>query len=260
MKDYYDFDAALYDYNSTGIDNEVDFYVEEAVKAGSPVLELGCGTGRITIPVAEEGIEITGLDRSDVMMKRAKEKLARFDENVGSRVRFVNGDMRNFSLGKKFNLVMIPYRAFLHLLTSEDQVMALTTVRQHLVDGGKLILNVFDPNIEMIVAHSGHLGSSYKKMQECVRFDNGNRVILWDTRKYHLENQLIDVYFIFEELDKKGKVISKTYSFMNLRYIFRFEMQYLLELCGFKIEALYGDCKRGEFRHGGEQVWIAVKK
>ncbi len=259
MNEYYQFNAALYDCNSTGTEGDVDFYAEEAVKAGSPVLELGCGTGRILIPIAQEGIEITGLDQSPEMLARARTKILKLDEETRKRVELVQGDMRSFSFKKQFNLIIIPYRAFLHLLTSEDQIMALTCIRNHMKDDGKLILNIFDPNLEMIAAHSGHLGSASKKMQECIHPDTGSRVIVWENRKYHPEPQIVDVNFIFEELDKTGKVISKHYIFMNLRYIFRYEMQYLLELCGFKIETLYGDCRRGDFRYAGEQVWVVSK-
>ena len=259
MKEYYQFNPALYDFVSTGIDGDIDFYAEEAMKAGSPVLELGCGTGRILIPIAQEGIEITGLDQSPDMLSRAKEKTAKLDDETRNRIELVQGDMRSFSFKKKFNLIIIPYRAFLHLLTSEDQMMALTCIRNHLKDDGKLILNFFDPNLEMIAAHSGYLGAACKKMQECIHPDNGNRIIVWDNLKYHPASQLIDINFIFEELDKTGRVISKHYIFMNMRYIFRYEMQHLLELCGFKIEALYGDCRRGDFRYAGEQVWVVRK-
>jgi hypothetical protein len=68
---------------------------------------------------------------------------------------------------------------------------------------------------------------------------------------------MIEQDWVFEELNRDGKVVSKTYIPLTLRYVFRYEMQYLLELCGYEIEALYGDFRRGPFRYGGEQIWIA---
>lgn len=257
MQEYDRKDANFYDYYSLGIPGDVEFYVEEAKKAGSPVLEIGCGTGRILIPTAQAGISITGLDRAPSMLEILRRKTSILDKEPQSRIKLVEGDMRDFSLKEKFNLITIPYRAFLHLLTSEDQKKALICIREHLADEGLLILNIFDPRLDIITAHFGPLGSSMKKESEFVHPETGHRVIVWDTRQYDPENQTLEQYFIFEELDEDGKVIEKSYTPLLLRYIHRFEMQYLLELCGYQVTALYGDFNRGIFRYGGEQIWIA---
>jgi hypothetical protein len=152
---------------------------------------------------------------------------------------------------------MIPFRAFLHLLTPEDQRQALHCIREHLADDGRLVLNIFDPRLDIITAHFGPLGSALKKQSEFVHPDTGHRVVVWDTLQYDPGRQILESYFIFEELDDDGRVISKTYTPLTLRYVYRYEMQYLLELCGYRVEALYGDFQRGPFRHGGEQIWVA---
>jgi SAM-dependent methyltransferase len=257
MKEYDRIDASFYDYYSLGIEGDVQFYVEEAQKAGSPVLELGCGTGRILIPTAEAGVEIVGLDRAPSMLEVARRKVAELPAEVQGRVELVEGDMREFDLGRRFALVTIPYRAFLHLLTDKDQRRALTCIRNHLAPGGRLILNIFDPRLSIIAAHSGSLGSALKMVSEFVHPDTGHRVVVWDTRQYDEDAQMIDQYFIFEELDDDGQVLGKVYSSLILRYIYRREMQYLLELCGYEIEALYGDFQRSPFGAGGEQIWVA---
>jgi SAM-dependent methyltransferase len=259
MNEYDRMDAELYDTYATGIEGDLDFYLEEATKAGSPVLELGCGTGRILIPIAQAGIDIVGLDRSQKMLSIAKGKIAGLPPETRNHIQLREGDMRDFSLDQRFNLVLIPFRAFLHLLTSEDQRLALGRIREHLVEGGLLALNIFDPSISIIAAHMGSLGQARKKIAEFNHPASGNKVIQWDTRRYDLENQIIYEYFIFEELDEKGSKQSTTYSPLKLRFLYRFEMQYLLELSGFKVEALYGDFQRGPFRHGKEQIWIARK-
>lgn len=252
-------DAIFYDQCSTGLPGDSRFYVEEAQKAGSPVLELGCGTGRITIPVAQAGVEIVGLDRAPRMLQIAGENISKVGGDVGERIELVQGDMRSFMLEKRFNLVMIPYRTFLHLMTPEDQRQALWRIRDHLVDGGLLVLNVFDPRLEYIVEDIRSPEPPLRKHAEFVRPDNGNRVIVWDSIRYDLSRQVINEDRIFEEVDRRGNVVSKSYTELNLRYVYRYEMQYLLELTGFEIEALYGDFNRGPFRYGGEQVWIARK-
>lgn len=128
------------------------------------------------------------------------------------------------------------------------------------MDRGRLVLNNVDPRLETIVAHRGPLGSALKVDSEFVRPDAGRRVIVWDTRQYEPEEQMIRQYFVFEELDEGGRVVEKTYTPLVLRYLHRYERQYLLELRGFEVAALYGDFDRGPFRYGGEQVWIARRK
>jgi SAM-dependent methyltransferase len=259
MMEYDRLDAEFYDTYATGIEGDVAFYLEEAKKAGTPVLELGCGTGRILIPIAQAGVDIVGLDRSTKMLSIAREKISSLPREIQSHIQLMEGDMRDFSLGRCFNFILIPYRAFLHLLTSEDQRVALKRIHEHLVEGGLLALNIFDPSIRIIASHMDSLGQARKKIGEFSHPVTGNKVIQWDSRRYDLENQIIDEYFIFEELSEAGVVQSTTYSPLKLRFIYRYEMQYLLELSGFKIEALYGDFQRGPFRHGGEQVWLARK-
>jgi len=250
-------DALFYDHYSTGVPGDVEFYVAEAVKAGSPVLEIACGTGRVLLPVAEAGVEVVGLDRAPFMLAVARDKTAKLPLEVRRRVQLVEGDMRDFDLGQEFTLVMIPYRAFLYLLTVEDQRRALRCIRDHLVDGGKLVLNNFDPRLETIVAHRASLGSALKLDSEFVHPQTGRRVLVWDTREYSTEEQILRQYFVFEELDEDGNVVSKRFNPLVLRYLFRYEMQHLLELAGFTVEALYGDFTRGPFRSGGEQIWVA---
>lgn len=257
MEEYDRIDAEFYDYYSTGMPGDVPFYVEEAIKAGSPVLEIGCGTGRITFPIAQAGVSIIGLDRSPSMLAVARRKLIKLDPETQARIELNWGDMRDFSLDQRFNLIMIPFRAFMHLLTVEDQRQALTCIHTHLAEGGKVIFNIFDPRLDIIVGHFGSHGTALKMDDEFIHPITQHRVIVWDTRQYDQEKQILAQYFIFEELDEDGKLVGKHYVPLNLRYSYRFEMQHLLELCGYRVEALYGNFDRSPFRYGGEQIWVA---
>jgi len=259
MKEYAEANASFYDYCFTGLEGDVQFYTEEARKAQPPILEIGCGTGRILLPIVQSGVPVVGLDRSSVMLEILRKKLSNLDSETQRRVELVEEDMRYFSLGQKFDLITIPYRAFLHLLTSKAQRQALSCIREHLTDNGRLIFNIFDPSHELIAARLGPLGAALHKDSEFVHPETGHRVVAWFSGQYDPEQQLLDSYFIFEELDGEGRVVAKTYSPLTLRYVYRYEMRYLLELCGYKVEALYGDFCRGSFRYGGEQIWIVRK-
>jgi SAM-dependent methyltransferase len=259
MNEYGRTEASFYDFYSLGLEGDVQFYLEEARKAGAPMLEIGCGTGRILLPIAQAGNTVTGLDRSPDMLAVLRHKLAKIAPDVQARVELVEGDMRDFSLGRQFSLITIPYRAFLHLLTPKAQRQALECIREHLTEDGRLIFNIFDPNLEMIASYLSMTGSSLKRDSDFIHPETGNRIIVWYSGQYDPEIQLLNAYFIFEEIDSEGKVLQKLYNPLTLRYVYRYEMRYLLELSGYKVEALYGDFQRGPFRYSGEQIWVVRK-
>jgi SAM-dependent methyltransferase len=122
--------------------DDVPFYVElarEAAAKGEAVLELGCGTGRVTIPIAQAGVEVVGLDNAPAMLQVARRKAA----IAGVNIRWLTADMRSFSLEQRFGLVIIPFRSFLHLLTDADQEACLSRIFEHLLPDGRLALNFF---------------------------------------------------------------------------------------------------------------------
>jgi SAM-dependent methyltransferase len=259
VRDDYTLYPELYDIVYEDYLEDIPFYVEEAQRAHGPCLELGCGTGRILIPVASAGVEVTGLDLSSPMVARARRKVAALPDEVRRRIVVDEGDMRDFDLGRRFALIYIPFRAFLHLMTAADQIAALRTIHRHLLPGGRLALNFFDPDFEQINANiTPPTGNLHRTGEEFVDPRTGNVLIEWATIQYHLLSQEIDQYFIYDEVDRRGKVAGRTYRALRMRYIFRFEFEHLLARCGFGVEALYGSWDRGPVLHaGGELIWIA---
>ena len=149
---------------AAGAMDDVPFYVElakETAAHGQAVLELGCGTGRVTIPIAQAGVEVVGLDNAPAMLDVARRKAA--GAGAGG-VRWVTADMRSFRLEQRFGLVIIPFRSFLHLLTDADQLACLSRVHEHLLPGGRLALNFF---VQTLAARSSKpvISRIYKKMR-----------------------------------------------------------------------------------------------
>ena len=129
---------------------DLDFYVAIAREADGPVLEVGCGTGRVLLPCARAGAEMVGLDLSPDMLAVLRRGLAGEPADVQARVRVVEGDMRTFDLDEAFPVAVLPFRSFQHMLTPEDQRAALRRIRAHLRPGGRIVLDLFNPSIPML--------------------------------------------------------------------------------------------------------------
>jgi ubiquinone/menaquinone biosynthesis C-methylase UbiE len=148
----YAFIADLYDHIVPYRDRpDIAFFVEAASEAGSPVLEVGCGTGRVLIATARAGLVVVGLDLSPHMLTMCRRKLRHEPEAVQSRVQLVQADMRKFELDQLFTLATVPFRPFQHLMTVEE-LSCLASIRRHLVDGGALILDMFNPSLDFLVS------------------------------------------------------------------------------------------------------------
>jgi SAM-dependent methyltransferase len=235
--------------------DDIPFYVDlarEAGAAGQRVLELGCGTGRVTIPIAQAGVEVCGLDNSPAMLAVAERKAkAEGLHNVSWCV----GDMASLKLSGSFGLAIIPFRSFLLLLTVEQQKSCLACIREHLVDSGRLALNIFNPSIPAIADWLGAKRGMWQRHQEEQRRE------LWSTREYHLSTQQLDEVRAEVQLDDAGAIISRVERNLRLRWVYRFEMEHLLALTGFEVEALYGWFDRQEFSdESHDMVWIARRK
>lgn len=262
MRDNYALDAELYDIVYEDYVDDIAFYVEEARQANGPCLELACGTGRVLIPVAEAGVTITGIDTAKPMLARARRKVASLPEQVRTNVTLAEGDMRTFRFDEQFALITIPFRAFLHLMQVSDQIITLRNIHRHLRPGGRLALNFFDPSLDYIVAHSGPIGGALHTTGETYADPrSGNLLVEWATIHYARHLQRIEQYFVYDEVDPRGRVVGRLYRNLQMRYCFRWEFEHLLARCGFEVVALYGTFSRQPFLQAGQElIWIAQKR
>jgi ubiquinone/menaquinone biosynthesis C-methylase UbiE len=246
-----------YDARTAGFPGEIDWWLRHARATGGPVLEVACGTGRVTWPIARAGVEIVGLDIGAGMLRTAEAKRDREPRDVSERVRFVRGDMTDFSLGETFALAIIPFRAFQSLLTAEAQRSSLTCVRRHLRPGGRLIVDVFDPRLDWILPERSEPGLTDRP--SVTDSLTGNTVTVEVlTRANDPLRQTLRERWRFTERTSNGTVLRREEEFLELRWTYRYEMRYLLELCGFAIEAELSDFSDSPPTYGREQIWMAV--
>ncbi len=234
---------------------DVEFFVEEARAADGPVLEIGCGTGRVLIPTARAGVSITGLDASSEMLQGCRQSLGREPADVAERVRLAEGDMRSFSFASNFALITVPFRPFQHLLTVEDQLRALRCMAAHLQPEGRLILDLFDPNLEALAAAPGAL--EYRVEAPFTMTDG--RVVTRRTRIASCDwaRQLIGAEMEFHIRHPDGREEMEVDRF-PLRYLFRYEVEHLLARAGMRVTAIYGDYARRPFGERYPQELIVV--
>lgn len=259
LNDEYGPAAEYYDYVSEYVArDDVQFFVEMAQASGGPVLEVGCGTGRVLLPTARAGIEITGLDLSDGMLAVLRRRLAAEPSEVQGRVRLVQGDMRDFDLGQQFALATIPFRPFQHLTTIEDQIRCLTAIRHHLRPGGRLVLDLFNPSIPLLADEARFNESA---PGEEVELPDGRRFYrTWRLvdRNYFTQVQQVEMLYYVTHPD--GRQERAVHAF-PMRWLFRFEAEHLLARCGFEVEHLYSGYDRAEYgsTYPGELIFVARK-
>ncbi len=236
--------ADLYDRRVSGVAGDVDFYRALALEGGGPVVELGVGTGRIAIPIAAAGVPVIGVDLSAAMLRVAAAKARAAGPGVVDRLWLGQGDMRAFALRRPVSLVTIPFRTFLHNVTTEDQLATLAAARAALAPDGRLALNVFNPDVLMI-ADGVRRGGAWQPGAGPRGADQ--------QLTYEPTAQVSRTTWTFAR-PVGGRV---RFSF-SLRYVYRYEMEHLLARAGFAVEALYGDHFRAPFvETSTEMVWIA---
>ena len=259
MTDEYATVAELYDYVVPyATRGDVEFFVDEALAANGPVLEIGCGTGRVLIPTARAGVSITGLDASPAMLDRCREKVSAEPKSVQQRIELVEADMRDFNLGRTFALATIPFRPFQHLLTVDDQVACLTTIVRHLERDGRLIVDLFNPSIDYLVNRPIGLEVSEgppttlpdgRSLERTIKIVNADRF-----------EQVNDIELIYNLTDSSGVTTRSVHAF-RMRYLFRYEAEHLLARTGFLVEQLYAGYDRSAYgsTYPGELIFIARK-
>jgi SAM-dependent methyltransferase len=192
------------------------------------------------------------VDLSGAMLAEARRRAG--DAGIADRIAFAEADMRSFVAEAPVNLVIIPFRSFLHMQTTEDQLTCLRNVHRSLAPGGRLILNMFLPDPEFIVAQDrkrNHHGDFTD--------EQGRRCEIWVTPIYDTASQVVTIRAVVEAFEG-DRMVDVTEAELHVRMIHRYEMEHLLARSGFQIESLYGDFdERPLDENCREMIWVARK-
>jgi len=250
MSKEFDVYATLYDTEFGDKADDIPFIIEYAKKQRGGVLELGCGTGRVLIPIAEAGMKIIGIDNSLNMLKVAKDKIAQKPLRVQRNIELVHSRMQNFSLKKKFSLIICTFNTFMHITKREDQLQVLKNVYRHLGRNGLFINEIFIPSFTF---------KEKTSQQEIVERERQMTFKKVGNLRYHYHTQILDVNYKYEKINNKSEAKDCYVHSFQLRYTLYPEMKELLSKSGLVIVDAFSNYDKKPF-DGKNRMIIVSKK
>jgi len=233
------------------------FYLEEARRSPGEVLEIGCGTGRVLLPIARAGVRITGLDASRQMLERLRQRLAAEPAEVRGRVTVVEADATAFDLGRTFPLITAPFRVFQHMVTVDSQMALLKAVAKHLAPGGRFIFDLFNPRYDLLAMDRSRIAIDTPRitLPDGRTLERGARIA-----KVRWLDQVSEVEMVWYLSDGAGTPVREYVQPFEMRWFTRSEIEHLVARMGFRVEAVFGDLTRGPLVDGApEQVYTLTR-
>ncbi len=241
-------DGAHYDAHHINYDCDLQFYTKYALNSNGPILELACGTGRLTIPIAQKGLDVTGLDISEEMLKQARMKT----KKLGLNIEFIHADCRNFNLGKKFSLIYYPFNSIAHLTKTSDIEACFSCVKHHITDDGIFIVDHFNPCLDI-------LNRNPNEVREATRYPDpysSEEVVITETLKYDKATQLSHIKW-FYKVHTEGEFVHE----FCMRVFFPQEFDALMKYNSFDIINKFGDFVESPFQSDSpKQIMVCRKK
>ena len=245
--------AEFYDLEHNDLDIDIDLVLNFAQVVGDPILEMGCGSGRILIPLAQAGFNVTGLDVSRPMLNRAEEAIA--SAGIHDRVTLFEGDMRDAdeAPGGPFGLVIFSLNSLMHLTNVDDQRAALRAAGRALDPRGQLIIDTMNPSPEQVrhLLASPHLEGSWE-------LPDGSTVDKWSHRREASAAQVIDTLLWYDRTHADGS-LTRTRSSFSLRYVHASELAMMLELSGFIEPMFYGNYDLDPYENDSERIIVTAE-
>lgn len=246
--------ARFYDADYRNYIDDLDAILDLAAECGDPILELGCGTGRVLLPVTAAGHTITGVDISPALLEVARQKVRM--AHCESQTSLVRADLRTFDLPQKnFTFAFCTSNTLMHLTTQADQLVVLRNAHRHLQPDGLLLIDLFNPDLPRLLAVNGLQELADQWADET----SGAQVFKWCVRTIDWAEQIQETLFIYEELFSDGAV-RRTPCPFPLRFLWRSEAELLVEKAGFTVEDLWGDFDGNPYDMSSEHLILLARK
>jgi len=256
----YDPIARFYDLDHAGFDDDLAFYGEFARMVSGRLLDIGVGSGRVAVPLAMAGHEITGIDVSQPMLALAGQRAA--GAGVGERLSLVHADAATVSLAERFGLAFFSLNTFSHLLTPREQLAALANVRRHLRPDGRLLIDQWNPYASTAPDSSGQWMFGYRRQAP-----DGHWVTQSVSSSADQAEQQLHTRIMYDEeiaaasptrRDVGGAVLRRTTVTLRLRFFYRYEVEWLLLAAGYELETVFGSYDLGPYSAEAPRlIWLA---
>jgi len=237
----------LYDFLFESLEFDLPFLLATAHAGGGPVLEVGCGTGRVLLRLRAAGLDAEGLEPSATMIARLHDKA----RERGLEVRVTRGDVRTFELPRRFARVLMPFNAFSHLLTLDDQLAALRRMYAHVAPGGALVVHLSQPTPAMWA----EAAQDRVLEHEAPAPTAGHVLRIYDTRRKdacaQTQHSIVDI----EECDVAGAIVRSARTETRHRWVHRNELELLLRHAGCDRVELRGDGGEGPVTSASREMW-----
>lgn len=245
--------AELYDLEHESYDEDLDFYLNFVEAVGDPVLELGCGTGRLLTGIAEAGFRVTGTDRSEAMLARARERAAQSAAHEVIQIRRGEMSEADRAPGGPFGVVIVALNGLLHVADARAQREVLTSARRALDPRGMLLVDLLNPTPDTL------RGMDHSLLHEGVwRPDNETRVDKFAARRVSPARQTIATELWYDVTQANGSVRRRATS-MAMRYLHKAELELMLELAGFAEWHVYGSYELDPYDDQSERLIVAAE-
>ena len=237
----YDLIAPFYDIEHAHFDEDVNLYINYAKLSGGPLLELACGSGRLLVPLALEGYELTGVDSSRSMLNLARHALEQ--AGVADQCTLVQENIHTMHLGQKFRLAFIALGSFGHVSTRQEQRQVLAVVRDHLFIGSRFILDISNDDVRYMEQLSGQV-----LHQGTWKRDNATLLSHFVSPSSSPTDHILELTHFYDE-HRQGEAVQRTVVTTHLYLFEKNELELLLEEAGFAINNVFGDYELNPFEH-----------
>jgi SAM-dependent methyltransferase len=253
MPGFYAQIARYYDAENTDKNDDLPFYLQLAEQVGGPIMDIGCGTGRVMFPLARAGYEVHGIDNEAAMLEVARRQHAQIGTLRGG-VTFHEGDVLTYPLDAKFRLMLVPYNGLMHFHTQSEQLALLRKLRTWTQDDGLLVLDLPNAGDTFATQDTGALMFERSFLEP----ETGHLVMQHSISTLDRVEQLMRVTWIYDEITSDGTV-RRTVAPLTLYYYFLPEIRLLLAATGFEFQDAYGDLDFGPFVDGCERMIVLAK-
>lgn len=238
--------ADIYDVFVRG-DFDIPFFLQETKKAKGSVLELMAGTGRVSLPLAEAGIDLVCVDFSAEMLDLLRQKL----DKQGMKAELKQADVTAMDLGREFELIILPFHAFPEITGREKQVQALKRIKAHLSEGGIFICTLHNPPVrKQSIDNHNRLAGRFPT-------DSGE-MFVWLHQRFVGNDGLVEVLEFFEFYNDEGVMTSKLFSELQFHLLEKADFEGMLAEAGFEFVGLYGDYSYSPFDESKSPVMVWV--